>query len=372
MPIIVYIFLTVIVCFVASLRPGDSLREAEQEDNSGAFAGFPTANKVPWINLTIITLLLSIYSKTLGITGDLVDRVNYAFSFLYRYPASYHSLEALWGEKTEPGFILLIQLIRRFTRDPDWFFFVTTFLSAGISFYVLYKISNKYVAGIALFMLSLYFFQSTYLIRQSLAVAFANVAVMNLLNDKRMKYFIFTGIACMFHSTAFIMLPVYFVFRYARTKRIYVILVLFFIVLFLASGPLFATLIPGLPYVGQYIVLENFEYALGDGSPAAIIKGFPFYLITFLALLNREALRVKMKHADIFILSSLLYSMSWLLTYNMYWLFRIGWFLMLPTLVLIPELFKVIKDKKERMFLGSIFILSLLFITFRQLVLELF
>jgi hypothetical protein len=145
-----------------------------------------------------------------------------------------------------------------------------------------------------------------------------------------------------------------------------------FIVLFIASGPLFGTVIPNLPYVGQYIVLENFEYALGDGSPAAVMKGFPFYLITLLAFLYRDALRAKMKQADMFILSSLLYSMSWLLTYNMYWLFRIGWFFMLPTLILVPELFGVMRNTKERLFYGSVFILSLMLITFRQIVLELY
>jgi hypothetical protein len=372
MSIIEYIFLTVMVCFVASLSPKLSVKEAvskvEKEETESILAG----QKVPWLNLVLISFLLSIYSKLLGITGDLVDRVNYVFSFLYRFPDSYPSLEALWNEKTEPAFILLIQLIRRVTNDPDWFFFFTTFLFVGISVFVLFRISNQYVVGIALFMMSLYYFQSTYLIRQSIAVAFVNLAILSFLENRKLRYFIYVAVAGMFHSTSFIMFPIYFVFKYAETKRIYQIIMISFAVLFIASGPLFETVIPGLPYVGQYIVLENFKYALGDGSPATIIKGFPFYLITFLALLHRNELRDKMKQADVFILSSLLYSMSWLLTYNMYWLFRIGWFLMLPTLILVPELFKVMKDRKERMFFGCIFIVSLLFITVRQLVLELY
>lgn len=364
MMILLYIALTAAVCFIAGFQA--SLANQDNPDITAEPCGLPNV-RTPWINIILISFLCGAYSKFLGIQEGLPDRINYAYNFLYRYPDYYASLGTLLKSNTEPGYLLMNMIIRKFTQNPEWQFFWVALITSLINLYVVSRISRRYKIVVLLTMLSMFFFQSTYLLRQAMAVAFFNLAFLMYLEGKKLKYILFSIMAALFHVTAVIALPIYYIFRYAKSNKIYLPVFVGFAFLFALFGPVFTTVVVRVPLIGQYIGVEELKYVIGHGSLSSVLKGFPFYIITLFSLLNRKALAQKLKYANILIISSAIYSMCWILNYNMYWFFRFGWFLMLPTLILVPELFCLIRDSKERLFIGSIFWLSLIMVTYRQI-----
>jgi transmembrane protein EpsG len=324
-------------------------------------------NKSPVFNILFITIILSVYSAYLATSGDLTDPIRYAWSFLYRYPAYYGSLETIISSKTEVGFLLLNMAIDYLTDDPYWLFLSIALIITFINLYTATKISNRYGLIIFLYLISIYFFQSTYLLRQALAVSFANLALLAYLKDLKIRYFLLSIVASTFHATAIILFPIFFIFKKTKNAKSYLNIIVVTVVVFFLFGSVFNTILSTTPYIGQYINSENFNLSQGGGTLTVIFKGLPFYFLTIIALVKRKSLKQIMFKADFYIICSVFYSISWLLSYNMYWFFRMGWYFLLPTLALVPIVFSTIKNPKERFLYYIIFIFSLMLLTYRQI-----
>lgn len=319
-------------------------------------------------NLFIVTIILSWYSAQLATSGKLVDTVRYAWNFLYRYPTYYHnSLKSLFDARTEPGFLVLNRLIKGFTSDPFWLFFIIACTTTSINLYVLTRLGEKRPLLVAFYLISPYFFHTTYLLRQTLAVSIGNLAFLSYQQGKRHQYFFFSVIALMFHSTAIILLPLYFILKRANWRTIYFYIPLIGLLTFLFFGPVLNFILPKVPYIGQYINIYETGLFRGGGSASSVLKGIPFYFVSSLALARRRQLSKAIFNADSYIVSCLFYSVSWLFTYNMYWFFRLGWYLLIPTLVIIPELMDTIRNPKQRLLYYGTLIFMMLSVTIRQI-----
>lgn len=323
--------------------------------------------KTPYLNLFIITVILSSYSAYLAMSGKLTDTTRYAWSFLYRYPAYYDSIDTLLNSKTEIGYLLINMFISTFTNDPFWLFLFVAFITTFINLYSAFKISKSYALMIFLYLISMYFFQSTYLLRQTLAVSFINLALIAYLKGARTKYILFSIVALTFHVTAIIMFPLYFIFNKIKSRKMYFYIILISFTVFILFGHIFNTLLPKIPYLDQFMDIDNLELSTGGGTFTSIFKGLPFYFITILALIKRGSIIRKNDKADFYLTCSIFYSISWLLSYNMYWFFRMGWYFFLPTLALVPIVFGTIKNTKERLLYYLILVFALIIITYRQI-----
>ena len=367
MPVLIYLYVTLAVALTTLIsgvyqkkqRIPASMQDYKKYEDS--------TRKVPWLNITIIAGMLGLYSKSLGLAEGLVDRISYVYNFYFRYPIYYSSPEALLEAKTEPGIIVISMLVAKLTDNALWLFFVVTMLSMLINLYVISKLTIDYTAVILILMLSMFFLDGIYLVKQMTSIAFANLAFYSYVNGKRIRYLLYSVIACLFHSTAVILFVLYFVYRFARAKKVYAVIFFLFSFLFIYLGPLLSRVFPSIPFVRQYLEFDRYGYSLGGGSTAAFIKGIPFYIISGLSIHKREALKKELKQADIFIIACVLYSMCWLFTFNMYWFYRIGWYLMLPALILIPALYRTIKDQKAHLFLLFTGLLIMAALTLRQL-----
>ncbi|MFJ7186833.1 EpsG family protein [Lysinibacillus xylanilyticus] len=324
-------------------------------------------NKAPIFNIFLIAIILSLYSAYLATSGYLTDTERYAWSFLYRYPAYNNSLMVLFDSGTEIGFLLINILIAGFTDNPYWLFLIVGFITTFINLYSAAKISKSYTLLVFLYLVSLYFFYSTFLLRQILAVSFVNLAFISYLREQKYKYFFYCIVALSFHATSLILFPIFFIFKKVKTSKDYFYLIIISIIVFISFGSIFNVLLPKLPYINQFLNVEEMNLSTGGGSFTSIFKGIPYYLLTILAIVRRNKLKQMMYKADFYILCSVFYSISWLLTYNMYWFFRMGMYFLLPTLVLVPNLFSTIRNPKRRILYYFIFIFTLIIITYRQI-----
>jgi|GEM_PF-4925205 len=362
--LIIYSAVTILVVILAITRQYFILNPRKNQNEE-----VPSnhMNKIPTLTLVIISFILSLYSAYLATSGYLTDTDRYAWSFLYRYPVYYESLETMFNSGTEIGFLLLSMLVNSFTNDPYWLFFVIAFITTFLNLFTAAKISKSFVLFIFLYLVSLYFFYSTFLLRQVLSVSFANLAFLAYLKGRNLNYFSYCIVALTFHATSIILFCMYFIFNKVKTLRQYLFLVIISLIVFFSFGSIFNTILPSIPYIDQFINIEDMELSTGGGSVTSILKGIPFYFISIVAIVRRHKIKHILDKADFYIVCSVLYSVSWLLTYNMYWFFRMGLYFLLPTLILVPSLFSTIKNSKERILYYIIFIFTLIVITFRQI-----
>lgn len=368
--ILIYSLLVLIVCSISYFRIVPSRTHSPAGQNimeSESTSSFSPHTQ--WGKILLLTIILGIYSASLGTLPGLVDRGRYVFSFSIRYHAYYHSLEAFLSSRTEPGYLLLNFLVWKLTQDSFWLFFLVTAIYMLLSLYVMEQITTRNTLVIFLMLVSLFYFQSTYLLRQALAVGITGLALLANLKRNYWGYFLLTALACLFHITAIVMIPLFFVIRYSRYRSVYIFFAIAFLVSFWYFGPAYESFVSSLPYFEQYFSTDAL-FERGSGSLAGVIKGTPYYLLSVMALLNRQRLRRSVSNADFLIISSIVCSMSWLSTYNMYWFFRMGWYTLLPTLVLVAHLMDVFKPA-ERVLLYMIFIIPVSVISFRYMYLVL-
>jgi hypothetical protein len=122
----------------------------------------------------------------------------------------------------EPGYVLYQSTIRKFTDNYSIFLFITT---AGIYlaiYYTVFKITNG--SFISLFYLTSTIPWYSGSIRNMIAVAFFTLAIKAIFDKKIIKYFIFIISAVMFHTSAIIFLPMYFIYGISSP----ILIILFF------------------------------------------------------------------------------------------------------------------------------------------------
>lgn len=348
-----YLFIFILIVFTSMIRSRIKIKIAQVNLNN-------MFNRIDFI--LFASLLLSIFSVHLSTSGLLVDANRYVWNFLYRYPN--YNEEMLFSSGTEAGFLLLNQIIYYFTYNSDWLFFIVAIFVNFFSIFVLTKMSNNFVILLLLYLGSYYFIYSTFLLRQIIAVTIINLAFLAYLYSKKILCALLSFIAILFHTTAIVVLPFYILVRKTNSKKNYIYSIIFIILIILTVQGSFNNVIQSIDYLDRFIETES---SLA-GSIIAPLKGIPFYILSFFSLLNREKLLKINSHADFYILSSIIYSTSWLLTFEMYWAFRIGLYFLIPTLVLIPLLVSIIISKRERLLAYAFFIIFITTLTFRQLV----
>lgn len=125
--------------------------------------------------------------------------------------------EAKSEEYIEIGFTFIYSLLRGVSFDGQSFFVLTTFLTyAPICFFLKKK---YYFYFISFYVLILYF--STYnTVRQGLSASIIIWAISLYLNSKTLKSILVSLFATLFHSSAFLMLPLYFISRLKLNTKV--------------------------------------------------------------------------------------------------------------------------------------------------------
>ena len=153
----------------------------------------------------------------------------YMYSYLYHTPSIF---DFSFSDKpygySEKGFYFLQVLVRTFTDNYTVFFLVIS----AISFYFLYKNIKQYsifpliglCAYISRFLLGRNFIQ----IRAGLAYAILMLSIKYILEKDWKRYFLIVFIAWLFHRSAIIAIPLYFVCNWVKVEKWHVVVALVF------------------------------------------------------------------------------------------------------------------------------------------------
>jgi len=306
-----------------------------------------TNKKIPYLFIILISVILSIYSGFLDNNWS-YDRQNYQHVFLDEISRT-SNITDLSYINFEIGYLLLNILIRIFTNNPFWLFFIVTFIFSYINLYVIYKLTSKYTIVVLLFFISYFFFYDLYLLRQAMAVSFSNLAIINFLNKKFYKFFIYGFIACLFHISAIVLLLLLLVSKF-KSKKLYLYGTIGCIILFITFNITLGFIINNISYFGKYayIIRALNSSTSIEGTFTVILKGIPFYILFILAYIKYEKLKLLNNNIHIFTFCIWICGISWILSINMMWFFRINLYFLLPVLIFIPTLIDTIKDKNLR------------------------
>lgn len=157
--------------------------------------------KAFWLPLFILVLFASIRNYRVG-----TDTQAYIKNFINELDYNYFN----FLDGVELGYQLLEYTLLRITHNYFWLFFVTSFLIVFCYLYVFKKNSTDYTTSIFLFItLGTYTFFFNGL-RQGIAMAIFALAIPYLIKRNFYKYFLICILASLFHNTALLMIPFYF------------------------------------------------------------------------------------------------------------------------------------------------------------------
>ena len=136
------------------------------------------------------------------------------------YGFYYNALEGystdLWGyirKFDEPGFPILVYIIKFFTRDGAVFIFITAAFTIASILYVTYKNTDTYVFTSLLFLFTGVWSGTFNGVRQFFAAAIICLGHRYILDKKIWKYLLCVLCAFLFHASAIIMVVPYFILR---------------------------------------------------------------------------------------------------------------------------------------------------------------
>ncbi|MFW6499266.1 EpsG family protein [Acinetobacter baumannii] len=158
--------------------------------------------KAFWVPLLLLTFLGGFRSNLVG-----TDSIVYTDPFVSNFDISYFKLDY----NIEVGYQIFSYLLLSITKNYMYLFLSTSFFIVFCYLYTIRKYSKNYVLSVFLYItLGIYTFYFNGL-RQGLAMAIFATATPALLNKKPIKYFFIIFVASLFHISALLMIPFYFV-----------------------------------------------------------------------------------------------------------------------------------------------------------------
>lgn len=115
----------------------------------------------------------------------------------------------------EPGWATLNHILSLIFKEPQYIFIVTSFIFIFCIYKVIIEFEDRVNVGLAIFIfLSVSYIPSFNVIRQYLAIGILMLSLKYIEQKKIIKFIIFVIMASLFHYTALIFLPIYYLLNH--------------------------------------------------------------------------------------------------------------------------------------------------------------
>lgn len=296
--------------------------------------------------LFLILFLFSAFRVNVG-----TDYKNYEYLFY-----TYLSLGDRAIERLELGFRFIFKVVSFFSDDSRLFFILTSFFILFFNFKGFLKYSRSVFLSIFLFVALYYYFNSLNGIRQFLAMSLILCFSTKFIADRNIfKYMVSVIFASLFHMSALIMIPAYFIGKKFSFRM--VLFVLLSIPLVFLSYDFFAAVIFGyLPFYDIYA-----DYQSGSASALLIVQ-FIFFILIFMSYKrNQRWTKEEVVSFNFSIFSILLLVLS----YKNSMFVRLAMYFGMYFIILIPAVLSSIDSSKNKfVFYCFCIVLGLLNVTY--------
>ncbi|HTO38187.1 MAG TPA: EpsG family protein [Brumimicrobium sp.] len=214
------------------------------------------------------------------------------------YKQYFDIIESGYFLPVEVGWVYLNKLIIFLGGDFQSLLIVTSAITIFPIVYILRKYSYAPMFSLFLYYNLYIYFYSFNISRQTLAVTLVFVAIVFLLKNKSLLYLLFVGIATLFHTTALVALPLFFVNRIPDKTFIYVLGICLTALLGLLLPIQLAAYLSIFGYANYF---ENYEFGnvVGNALMLVLLNGFFFFV-----LMNIKVKDINFKIYFVFILIS--------------------------------------------------------------------
>ena len=240
----------------------------------------------------IVTLILTIVS---GLRTNIGDTSMYVHTYNLIGP-DYKS-----GGEYEAGFILILKILKSISEDPQFMIMIISIVVNLCIVFTLWKYSKYYYFEIAtfLYVASGYYLVTMNGIRQCLAASILFAATPFLIKRKTVIYMIIVALTITIHSSAFIMIPMYFIVNVKPwSKQSGVLIICTLIAMFLYNPLMNLAVI----IVGSK--MEAYQNSTEGGTN--IIRVAVFFVPVFLSYLKKENINRVWNRMNIFVNMNLL------------------------------------------------------------------
>lgn len=263
-----------------------------------------------------------------------------------------HFLKVL--EHCEPGYRALMELAVRLGGNFRIVIIVTSVIIEVCVFYAVFTQSTSPVLAVYLYVASSSYFLSLNIVRQYVAVSIGLVAVQFIRERRLVPYLVCIAAAMLFHTSAILLLPCYFLCR-VRLKPRYALLT---VALALAGagglGRLAQWLMPriGLGYYARY-----FGTVWDEGSFETLLFAINLCILLFGSWYWEKAER-RCPYFVIWYNMNLLGTLALALSTVLPLMKRVNYYYGAPQFLLLPEILKAEEEPRRRRVLTALVVLA--------------
>ena len=310
---------TMILAYQVDNRPGNFVyKGSRQQTMNRVCLGF------------IFLLLFAVSAFRVDIGNDYANYIN-----------NFHEVSVGGYVITEPGYNLLVKGIYLALGGEIYqvVFAVFAFVTIFVFIYVLYKHSDNFFLSFFLFMTLGYYFQTMNTVRYYFALAFALWSMKYIIRKEYSKFLLIILFAFLFHKSVLLVIPIYMMARIPWKKWQLGILAVVFISIPMYKDFYFDLLLKLYPSYKDTVFLE------GGTSFISILRCVAVLLLGLLyykqAILNNKRNRfyfyLNLGALGLYTCCSFIPLIS-----------RIGYYLTISQILLIPSIVEKIPDKKQQ------------------------
>lgn len=157
-------------------------------------------------------LLVAAVCFVIVMVAGLRKNIGDTFFYMHAYALKNFTWTTIATEK-DVGFNLFQMLLKQISEDPQILIFVTALITNVLIVVMMHRYARLFELAMYVYITSGAFIVSMNGIRQYMAAALLFAATAYLLNGSWKKYMVVVALASVFHMSALILIPLYFIVR---------------------------------------------------------------------------------------------------------------------------------------------------------------
>lgn len=316
-------------------------------------------------SLYFLVLVIIIIILVSGLRTNIGDTGTYVRSYI---DFEGKTLSEALENKGDFGYYLFTYYIYQISSNPQVMIFINAFITQLLYFKFFLKYRSLLELQVFMYISSGYYFVTMNGIRQSLAAGIIMIGTKYIINGNFKKFFIVILLSSIFHQSALIMIPIYFIARMKPwSKKIFIM-----IGLAVVGTLLFYELLPILERILQGTNYEHYIKVFQEGTEqgANILRVLVAAVPLVLVYIRRDYLE-DTNYNKIFINMSVINFVFMIFSLQTWIFARFTMYFNMFNFILLPSVISSWKPNKEKRLLYILFIIFyLLFFMKEQMTAE--
>ena len=234
------------------------------------FKNYNYTTKKVFISLITTQLILVLAFRNYSVGVDIAGYINY-----FKYILPFYDLNQLMEFRQEIGYTMFVQFIGMFTNNEQIFLTIIAVFSIAPVGIFIYKYSKMPFLSFALYISMNYYSFVFSGLRQAIAYAVVFSSYGFIINKQLFKFVLCVVFASLFHKSALIFLPAYFLAKLKINKFTILGMIIFDGIIFLFRKAIFLVLAN--TFYDAYELVESSAFTMMFLCLLIVMCGLPFY-----------------------------------------------------------------------------------------------